>query len=489
MKNAPVRFHSLSILFPLALAFLVSLNFFLMNFIFPENNTFDAQRLIQLIFMSYIAVALLCPKAARAVFQIVQGLPQISRLGILLFFALGVFSSMQAAAPKYAFLEVSVYFLWFVGSCTIARTVAAEREDTRIFSIILMSVINYVVMFCGLFIVLFFLAPFTQNIFAKQIFFPGFVNIRFFVQYQIWIIPLLTMPLVNVQKFRWWVPLLILLASIWWAFVFYNASRGEFIALAIAAIAIWFIFRQEANRWFFIQLAMIIGGLILYQIIFKLLLRLPYEFAFSRTSDDATDRVANLKQAFHLIHDHPWLGAGPMHFAYYPPPGFFTHPHNSILALASEWGIPATLIILFLFFCGFSAWIRLFSFKTFQGKIFSDKTKVLLMSLTASSVAGFFYSLVDGVFTMPMGQFTSMVFVGWMIGVYQRYAVKMDVLEMRLFLRILVPIFLIFSLVVMWGIVAPMLPNLSLNELLWLGQHPEAGTMLHPNFWIQGLIY
>lgn len=477
------------ILYPLALAFLLALNFLLMHFIFPQNNEFDAQRLVQLIFMSYVAVILLCPRYGKAVFTVVQKLPKISQLGILLFFALGVFSSMQAASPKYAFLEVSVYFLWFVGCCALARVVLEESEDPKLFTVILIGTVNYLLMFIGLFIFFFFLMPLSQNIFVKQIFFPGFVNIRFFVQYQIWLLPLLLLPLVAKKNFRWWRPLLFLVIFIWWAFTFYNASRGEFIALAVAAVATWLIFREQAYRWFRVNIVGIVGGFVLYQIIFKTLLHLPQEFAFSRTADDTYDRLANLRHAFHLIRSHPWLGVGPMHFAYYPPPNFFTHPHNSILALASEWGIPATLIILFLFFWGFLRWVKCFSFKTFRDEILSDKTKMLLISLTASGVAGFFYSLVDGVFTMPMGQFTSMVFVGWMIGVYQRYAVKTGAIEMRLFLRILMPVFLLLGLVVLWGVVAPMLPSLSANEFLWLQEHPETGSLFHPNFWIQGLIY
>jgi O-antigen ligase len=50
-------------------------------------------------------------------------------------------------------------------------------------------------------------------------------------------------------------------------------------------------------------------------------------------------RVELAKVALSMITDHPWLGVGPMHFAYIDN-GYGAHPHNFWLQLGAEWGLP-----------------------------------------------------------------------------------------------------------------------------------------------------
>ena len=47
-----------------------------------------------------------------------------------------------------------------------------------------------------------------------------------------------------------------------------------------------------------------------------------------------------------MIQADPWAGAGPAHFAHYGRDlPFGAHPHNWVLQIGSEWGLPALVCL------------------------------------------------------------------------------------------------------------------------------------------------
>lgn len=89
------------------------------------------------------------------------------------------------------------------------------------------------------------------------------------------------------------------------------------------------------------QLAALLGGLLLYWLVFKVLAdHLGIEIA-NAASDRLTTSLSGRGpiwwQAWHMLVERPWLGFGPMHFADIPN-SIAAHPHQAILQWTSEWG-------------------------------------------------------------------------------------------------------------------------------------------------------
>ena len=108
---------------------------------------------------------------------------------------------------------------------------------------------------------------------------------------------------------------------------------------------------------------------------------------------------------------HPWLGIGPMHFAALGSP-VAAHPHQIVLQLLSEWGLPVTALIMWVV----SRWF-------FQsGKKLKHITQLqapfvgvyLFFALTASMMQ----AMVDGVLVMPYTQLWLFLLAGWAVAVF-----------------------------------------------------------------------
>ena len=195
------------------------------------------------------------------------------------------------------------------------------------------------------------------------------------------------------------------IAALWWGIAFANAAKGTLLGLLGAGILIFLIYRRSSIKWLITQLLVIISGFFIYLFLF-----IPFT-TFTYPTNSILGRWPLWQQAVHLILAHPLLGAGPMHYSYYMNP-IAAHPHNSLLLIASEWGIPVLVLVLVLFFWGLKSWIKR------QDSRLRGNDRILSFALTASLIAASIHSLVSGILVMPLSQVMLCIIVGWMLGVY-----------------------------------------------------------------------
>ena len=162
----------------------------------------------------------------------------------------------------------------------------------------------------------------------------------------------------------------------------------------------------------------ITAGFLSYQLLFQLIpiLRASTLVTGTIMRDTTNDRTELWSQAIHLIQDHPILGIGPMHFAW--ASSTVAHPHNSVLQLMAEWGLPATLIILGLAGYGIFCWFKRFNANSLQTETQYNSHLAIVLFFTITTSAA--YSLVDGVIVMPISQVLLFTFIGLMIGLYSK---------------------------------------------------------------------
>lgn len=179
-------------------------------------------------------------------------------------------------------------------------------------------------------------------------------------------------------------------------------SRAIFFSYVVAAPILLFLVGSARVRSMLLALvASFVLGAVLYWLMFFLVPAWAGlstgEMLRSREALSGTSGRLDLwAAATELIASAPVLGVGPMHFAAVSHP-YGAHPHNSILQLASEYGVPATLLF------GYVAWKLI---QTSAGAIrqsAADKNSLGAPALLAVIVAAT-YSLVDGNYLMPVSQ-------------------------------------------------------------------------------------
>jgi O-antigen ligase len=329
-------------------------------------------------------------------------------------------------------------------------------------------------------IVSFYTGYISAIIFNTPVIWPaplkGFSSIRSFNQYQLWTLGLITLPLLAFDfkrsSTRTW--LHIGLAA-WWSLMFFAASRGAFLAWIVGIIITAIIYKKTAWPFIRLQLISITTGFLSYQVLFQVIPNLKNSVVVTSTilRKTSSDRLELWKLSMDTIQSHPFFGAGPMHFAWVSMT--VAHPHNSILQLMAEWGLPAAIIILSLAGYGLVCWQKKFNTTTLHIQTNLDQQIIITLFFTAITAA--FYSLVDGVIVMPISQVMMFTIIGLMMGLYRR-GIMVTTNSKPMFIRIFAgSIFIILA----WSTLPEIMQAVAGSEKHFSIGYPAAG----PRMWLE----
>lgn len=315
--------------------------------------------------------------------------------------------------------------------------------------------------------------------FHPQEFFTGFSNQRFFGHWVTLTFPLLVIARQRAETSSFLALLLDLIAGLWICFVLASGTRGSWVALVVVALASTLAGTSgRAVALGMVRSAAI--GTILYGLMFWLVPRLVSGEAdldgLSRIAEGAklSGRDVLWSLAIDGVMARPLLGAGPMMFSALPN-DFAAHPHNLVLQLAYEWGIPLTLL------AGVFASRMLYR----QFRKCREGNQRFRVALLMSILGGLIQAQVDGVMVMPFGQVLFVLLCAWLASLDGRKAGQPEAMEtndrslgFRLLLLLLVS--------AQFWLVSPELTRLEAWEEETLD---VAGTGLYfPRFWAQGVI-
>jgi O-antigen ligase len=215
----------------------------------------------------------------------------------------------------------------------------------------------------------------------------------------------------------------------------------------------------------------------------------PFGFLFSvvdRTIENpASSRWPLWRRAWEMTLAHPWLGAGPLHFAHYGRDvQIGAHPHNWVLQIASEWGIPALICLMTAIALGLK---KLLAVREHLEPT-DSKNYLTLAALLTIAVAILVDGLVSGLIVMPTSQLWIVLYVGcawgWVASMTQVKAAT----TMRLFpaMRIgglIGAVMLIYFLGVgLW----PEIGNLPFYEEKNLQKDIYTNPVYRPRIWLGG---
>lgn len=405
------------------IAYLILITFSPSYHFIPYIEFHDCQRILQLLLLGLVLVDGIAIWSNKTNIMPVNNKLRIAFFAILV---LALTSTFLSQVPRYAVIEISI----FIALCYLALFVARqfnENKDTFI-KYLTYALWASIVLYMVSFYVGYITAMLVKKTLAWPYPFYGFSNIRLFQQYQLWSLGLICLPLLAFelkQNIRLW---LYFALTCWWVLLFYAASRGVTLGWLLALVLTAFVYKKQAWPFLRIQLISAATGLGAYLVLFK---AIPMWVASTVTNvatssagsaivtstvfrDTVSDRTDLWKVAYVMIKNFPFFGVGPMHFYFYNK--FGTHPHNSVLQIAAEWGLPATLIILAILGYSFNCWFKKFNPTKLQtaSKLDSNLAMILFFTIIANGA----YSLVEGVIVMPISQVLMFTMIGLMIGQY-----------------------------------------------------------------------
>ncbi len=448
----------------------------------------DRQRILQGLGLTIVVTLLLW----RLAFQNQEQNTHTTKTGKVLagFFILGFLSTLSSYSPSHALYECASFLLLLAASYHIACEVKAGK-DAALNIILLASGIG-----CA-----FYLFHATLNYLAviatgyqpePKHLILGFDNYRFFNHVQTVSLPLLALLALRLDKraaqFWFWCVVL----SLWWTLLFVAAGRGTFVGLMVGLAATVIIRRRHAATWTGLMLATCIMGFAFYWVLYVFIPRLMNLQPFGLTQQVIQRTVADPTSArnplwelsWRLISENPLLGSGPLHFAHYSQPFHHAaHPHNWVLQLASEWGLPA--LVLAIMAIAF-AWRALLKTRLYI-KESDTRNQTTLVAWITIGVAILVDGLVSGLIVMPTSQLIIALYLGCAAGwVGFLSPIRSDVTGLRLNNKKFALILLGFSLV-LWLYWSALMPHL--HELLSADE--SFSTEWHnnkfwPRVWIDG---
>jgi O-antigen ligase len=333
---------------------------------------------------------------------------------LALFFACGAVSATMAYAPAYAGVEVALFLLLLAVALAVADQV--QRGGIPLLRIALQA-IGCAAVLHAVRIVVNYCASFALGTPLEPVdFAPGFTNYRFFNHTQTVLLPLLVLlycvtPPASRVRYLW-----LALVSLWWMCIFATTGRGSLLGLAAGVPFAALVLRRAAMPYLKAFALAFAGGIAMYAVFLVVIPVLAGQDSFgafgyaierSRT-DPSSMRFFVWSNALELIRQHPWFGVGPMHFAHDAARfRFAAHPHDWVLQVAAEWGLPALLLLGFALLRGMRALVR-----TRAAMASIDCGNVVLPALLVGAVAVLVDGLVSGLIVMPQSQLAIALYLG-----------------------------------------------------------------------------
>jgi putative inorganic carbon (HCO3(-)) transporter len=188
-----------------------------------------------------------------------------------------------------------------------------------------------------------------------------------------------------------------------------DEARATILALGVACTATAVLRRSHAAGFLRMMAFSALAGAAIYLLAFILLPILlgmpsvgaPLNVLQRTAADPSSGRTLLWKLALELIRAHPWLGIGPQHFAHDGVKLYIgAHPHDWLLQVGVEWGVPALLCLLGVFALGARALVRSSAQIAAADVPGQQMLTVFLVACSAICVDGLF----SGVLVMPQSQ-------------------------------------------------------------------------------------
>lgn len=448
----------------------------------------DGQRLAQLVLLAVVVLILAISGASRSLADVWALPSRWIRGALLAAFALGLASSLMAPLPRWALLEWGLFWLLLMLVFCVAaqRRQSGECLDQPLVLLFFAMATAYAVTACSVYVTMLLVAPVYGFGFNMRELYGGFSNLRFFGCMQTMVLPFLLLPAMWWGTTRARRTLLWSVPAIWWMLAVGSGTRGTWVALLVGVVAALICGGQMGRKWIKWQLGGMLSGALCYAVFIVAVPKLleQHVWFLNRTTDIMSLSLRDVlwRTALDFVIQHPWLGVGPMHYAYFAT-RVAAHPHNAVLQWLAEWGIPAALLLTAVCAAAGLAFAGHVRRTVAQA---GERKGLVLIALLAALAGAAAQSMVDGVLVMPVSQTLLVLLCGWAAGMYFADFTARAVRCGKVRYATLMVLTMFAAGVVAWG-VAPDIGHLAGREKAYLAAQPP-DTLLLPRFWAQGWI-
>lgn len=371
----------------------------------PDLTWHDQQRLGQIAvsLLLFFGVVLLRPSGG------VRANPVwfLPFAGVLVF---GTFSAAFAMHPLWSAAEIALLTVSIGMSVSVFYLV---REFEKGADLVLGAILRLIL--AGM-VFQFYVSFVSAMAHAELYFHPwgllnGFSNVRFAGQFMTLVVPLLGVGLLFSKgsgvRYPRWLDMFLMVSLV--GMVFVAGTRGTIAAWL--AVSVLFCCAKGGARKAGIRMlwAMGLGFLFAWLILLTAAWVTGQPVVYRFTGEQVlgwSAREVLWAQAWAKLIEFPWLGIGPMHFASLKDP-ITAHPHQALLQIASEWGLPA----FFMAMLPVVVWLAkiIGEVRSSDDKGGADLRWALLFVVLSAIV----HSMVDGVLVMPYPQLWLAIMLGW----------------------------------------------------------------------------
>lgn len=303
------------------------------------DNAYDLKRMLVIIFILLSAVGLLW----RASIPISILSP--FTLGVVAsLFMLGLISTLFSLHPFWSFVELA-NFLLLLCLFYIIGVLIADIGKT----VVLQYFFGFALFFSVCIAVKFFLLLLFHALDANRpdvhSLVAGFMNVRFFNQLQVMLLPLLCLSF-YIEPLNKYKRAAMLAFSVQWLILLQSEARGALLAIVLAAVVVYRFLPANLGKTFVLpMLKAVVFGTLLWLVLIIIIPLFIFDSPIWQLRTNSSGRIDMWIYILHAIPERIGLGYGPMSFAWAearPLPN--AHPHNALMQFLYEFGVVAFIL-------------------------------------------------------------------------------------------------------------------------------------------------
>ncbi|PWH04167.1 O-antigen ligase domain-containing protein [Shewanella xiamenensis] len=304
------------------------------------DNAYDLKRILVIIFIVCSAIGLLWRSSIPII------LPSPLTLWVVVsLFILGFISTIFSQHPFWSLLELANFFLllclfYILG--VLITDIGRNLTLQYFFGFALFFSICIAVKF---FLLLFFHAldanrPDVHSLVA------GFMNVRFFNQLQVMLLPLLCLSF-YIEPLKKYKRTAMLAFSVQWLILLQSEARGALLAIVLAAVVVYRFLPANLGQAFIRpMLKAVVFGTLLWLALIIIIPLFIFDSPIWQLRTNSSGRIDMWIYILQAIPERIGLGYGPMSFAWAearPLPN--AHSHNALMQFLYEFGVVAFILL------------------------------------------------------------------------------------------------------------------------------------------------
>jgi O-antigen ligase len=376
---------------------------------------YDNARFLELALLVLAALFSLAPVVRTQLVSAWALLGSAARWLILVFVGGGALSAALSSVTEIGALQVGLVAL--LVSLFLMIAIAAREEAQTSEPLLAAAVFLGAGLVALKFWVSFLLHFVDGRVFSWVSPFLDFANVRFFGQYQAYVLLLFPVVARLVSLNRPARLSVYVVGASFWSLQFMVGTRAVWIGFAAAVVAVLLFMRRRRLDWLRTQGSIALAGGAIYLIFAGLVLDQPNatpipvaNSVLERNWNSVNERKVMALAAVGLIREHPLAGVGPGQFGFHYQSTIAAHPHNTPLQLLSEYGLIAGSAGVAL-----GLLLVVFILRAIRGRP-GESPDVVTATLGAALLMGLTDSLLSGNLTMPHSQVLCAVLAGWIAG-------------------------------------------------------------------------